>query len=74
MCLSKVKIAKCLGIGCLLCCASKVVFLVIGASLFGSDQGLLPLILVSFSFGLLGIAYYMIQNREAQAKLRPTEA
>lgn len=74
MCLSKVKIAKSLGIGCLLCCASKIVFLLIGASLVGSVQGLLPVILVSLSFGLLGIAYYMIQNREAQAKLRPTEA
>jgi hypothetical protein len=38
------------------------------------NQGLLPGILCSFGLGLLGIAYYLIQTREAQAKLCPVKA
>jgi hypothetical protein len=45
-----------------------------GASVIALNQGLLPGIICSFGLGLLGIAYYMIQTREAQAKLCPVKA
>ena len=67
-------ISKSLGIGCLLCCASKIVLLALGASVVALDQGLLPGILCSLGLGLLGIAFHSIQTREAQAKLCPIKA
>ena len=73
-------ISRSLGIGCLLCCASKVAILVLGggAILGGSTlalgHGPLPGILCSLGLGLLGIAFHMIQTREAQAKLCPIKA
>jgi hypothetical protein len=71
MCISNAKISRSLGIGCLMCCMSKVVMLAAGASVVSLNQGLLPGILCSFALGLLGIAYYRIETREAQAKLCP---
>ena len=74
MCISNAKISRSLGIGCLLCCASKIVLLGMGASVAALDQGLLPGIMCSFGLGLLGLVYYSIQTREADAKLCPAKA
>ena len=73
MCISSAKISRSLGIGCLLCCMSKIIMLSAGASVIALNQGLLPGIMCSFGLGLLGIAYYSIQTREAQAKLCPVK-
>ena len=70
-------ISRSLGIGCLLCCASKVAILsfgggaILGGTALAFDHGALPGILSSVGLGLLCIAFHMIQSREAQAKLCP---
>ncbi len=72
--ISTAKISRSFGIGCLLCCISKTIMLAAGASVISFNQGLLPGILCSLGLGLLGIAFYRIQTREAQAKLCPVKA
>jgi hypothetical protein len=73
-------ISRSLGIGCLLCCASKVAILafggaaVLGGTALALDKGALPGVLCSLGLGLLGIAFHMMQTREAQAKLCPVKA
>ena len=71
---SNAKISRSLGLGCLLCCASKIILLGMGASVVALDKGLVPGILCSLGLGLLGLAYYSIQTREAKAKLCPVKA
>ncbi len=74
MSLSDIKISRSLGIGCLMCCATKTAMLLSGASVVALNQGLLPSTLCAFSFGLLFIAMHSIHSREAQAKLCPVKA
>ena len=64
-------ISRSLGIGCLLCCASKVAILglgggaILGGTALALDHGPLPGIQCSLGLGLLGIAFHRIQTREA---------
>ena len=70
-------ISRSLGIGCLLCCASKVAILsfgggaILGGTALALGHGPLPGILCSLGLGMLGIAFHRIQSREAEAKLCP---
>jgi len=80
MCVSKLNISRSLGIGCLLCCASKISILalgggaILGGSAMALDHGPLSGILCSLGLGMLGIAFHRIQSREAEAKLCPIKA
>ena len=73
-------ISRSFGIGCLLCCASKVTLLtlgggaILGGTALSLSHGPLPGILCSLGLGMLGVAFHMIQTREAQAKLCPVKA
>lgn len=73
-------ISRSLGIGCLLCSASKVGLLalgggaILGGTALSLSHGPLPGILCSLGLGLLCIAFHSIQTREAQAKLCSVKA
>ena len=77
MSISKLNISKNLGIGCLLCCVSKIaIFAFGGSALLGGgaialNPGLLQGIMLSAGFGLICLAFHKIQSREKQLKTCP---